>query len=157
MVIAQGEEDSAGRCRIFIRPNCSLSWRDTVRVFTVIAIVSVSIAVMFAWLGLWLVVPFTGLELMALGGVLYYCALRGQRLEVIQFDSDEGQVQHSDGRRVTFQRYWARAHLLPPRHRHDNSRLLIGSHGRTVEVGACLNETERKELATRLRRLLAGD
>ncbi len=156
MVTTQGNVEPGGHCRIFIRPNRSLSWRGALRVFYAVAAVSAAIAASFAWLGLWLVAPFTGIELMALGGALYYCALRGSRVEIISFGSDEVQVQHADGRRTCFQRGWLRVRLVPPANRHDRSRLVMGSHGRTVEVGACLNEGERRGLAQQLKILLAG-
>jgi uncharacterized membrane protein len=50
--------------------------------------------------------------------------------------------------------YWMKVRLEPGRWPGWRSRLFVGSHGRETEVGAFLNDTERRELAQRLMRLL---
>ena len=60
-----------------------------------------------------------------------------------------------DGAAVRFHPYWARLSLQPGRWRGAPSRLLVRSHGREVEIGAFLNDEERRDLARRLSGLLA--
>ena len=50
--------------------------------------------------------------------------------------------------------YWMKVCLEPGRWPGWPSRLLVGSHGRETEVGAFLNDAERRELAQRLTQLL---
>lgn len=50
--------------------------------------------------------------------------------------------------------YWMRVRLEPGRWPGWPSRLWLGSHGRETEVGAFLNDAERRELAQRLETLL---
>ena len=50
--------------------------------------------------------------------------------------------------------YWMKVRLEPGRWPGWPSRLLVGSHGRETEVGAFLNDAERRELAQRLMQLL---
>ena len=54
-----------------------------------------------------------------------------------------------------FHPYWVRLALQQGRWRGWPSRLLVCSHGREVEIGAFLNEDERRALAQRLSALLA--
>ena len=54
-----------------------------------------------------------------------------------------------------FHPYWARLSLQPGNWRGAPGRLLVRSHGREVEIGAFLNEEERRDLADRLSGLLA--
>ena len=61
-----------------IRPNCSLPWRGTVRFYLGIVIVSLGIAAAFAMKGIWLILPFAGLEMVALGAALYIVARDGR-------------------------------------------------------------------------------
>ena len=49
-----------------------------------------------------------------------------------------------------FHPYWTRVRLEQGRHRGWPERLLIGSHGREIEIGAFLNDDERRELARRM-------
>lgn len=52
-----------------------------------------------------------------------------------------------------FHPYWARLALEPDRR--GSSRLLLGSHGRRVEIGAFLRDDERCALARQLQALIA--
>ncbi len=118
-----------------------------------IVAVSMTIALGFYVTGLWLVLPFSGLEMLALGAALYAGAWRGERCEVISIS--ERAVAVEKGRRCPderheFQRGWAHVILQSSTNNWYPSRLLIRSHGREVEVGAFLNEQERQGLAEEL-------
>ena len=53
-----------------------------------------------------------------------------------------------------FHPYWTKVRLERGRHRGWPERLLIGSHGREIEIGAFLNDDERRDLARRMTDLL---
>ena len=55
---------------------------------------------------------------------------------------------------MQFHPYWVRVRLQPGRERGWPMRLVVGSHGREVEVGAFLNDEERRLLARQLTELL---
>ncbi len=157
MVATQFDSFNASH-RFMIRPNCSLPWRQTVWFFLGMVLVSFSIAIVFAVKGLWLILPFAGLEMLVFGGALYVVARRGARWQLLSIHEDavevvegvSGPQQHS-----RFQRAWVRVYLEAPEVRGHPSRLLIGSHGRTMEIGEYLNEAEKKQLAQQLREALA--
>lgn len=138
-----------------IRPNCSLSWRGTVAVFSSISLVSLGVALSFLLRGYWLILPFAGLELALLATALYLAAWRSSLREVISIHGAEISVErgHRQPEQVRiFPRNWARIELIRPRHRGYPTRLLLRSHGREMEIGGCLNESERRRLAEDLRR-----
>ena len=145
------------RCFV-LRPNQSLTWRESQVFFAVTALVSLTVATGFAVAGFWPVLPFAGVELLALGTALYVTACRGARNEVVSVTPDLVEVHK--GRRGPeqsweFPRSWARVALLEQPGGWYPSRLLIRSHGREVEVGGFLNEQERRRLAAQLRYALA--
>ncbi len=156
-MVAVQYDASKSNCRILIRPNRSMTWKESLVFLAGIFAVSLSIAVGFALMGAWLVFPFAGLEMLVLTGGMYACARACAHREIIAV---EGQtVEVSKGRReplqrCCFQRAWARAHLRYPASGWYPSRLTIGSHGREVVIGACLTEEERQHLARELRPLL---
>lgn len=105
--------------------------------------------------GLPLVLPFSGLEIMALGAAFYLNSWRGGVQQVITIDEDSVVVEAgrtAPETREEFQRQWARVILQRSRNGWYPSRLLIRSHGRQVEIGEFLNEQERQGLAWELRR-----
>lgn len=59
------------------------------------------------------------------------------------------------GPAARFHPYWAQLVLRPGRWRGAPSRLLVRSHGREVEIGAFLNDEERRDLQRRLSALIA--
>ncbi len=154
MVAAECDAQTADCC-VVIRPNCSLSWQRTVAVYCGICGVSLTIALGFALLGFWLILPFAGLELIALAIAFYLCAVRVNSREVISIKGGTVAVLrglHQPEESTQLQRAWARVELAEPRQRGYPTRLLICSHGRKVEVGHCLNDRERRQLAEDLRR-----
>lgn len=146
--------DTKHNWRIVVRPNRSLTRRQLQLVFLVIAGICLSIASVFAVLGMWPVLPFAGAEVIAVGIGFYLSAVSGRETEVVSVNSDEVAVEKGRNRltqRWVTQRAWAQIRLLPPRIRWYPTRLVIRSHGKEVELGAFLNEDERRQLAGTLR------
>ncbi len=149
--------DSKRNWRIVIRPNRSLTQRQLQLVFVGIAVICLSIASVFAVLGMWPVLPFAGAEVIAVGIGFYLSAMGGREMEVVSVNSDKVAVEK--GRRQIRQRWelqraWAQIRLLPPKMRWYPSRLVIRSHGKAVELGGFLNEEERQQLAGKLQRAI---
>lgn len=141
-----------------IRPNSSLTWRGNVLFFLFMVTLSFSIAGVFTALGAWMVFPFAGLEMAALGVALYVCATRATHCEVISICEDRVEVvigRHKPEQSYTFNRHWARVILIPSRTRGHPNRLVLSTHGRELEIGACLNNEERVHLARALEQSVA--
>ncbi len=60
----------------------------------------------------------------------------------------------SNAATVHFHPYWTKVRIEAGRHSGWPTRLLIGSHGREIEIGAFLNDEERRDLAQRITKLL---
>jgi uncharacterized membrane protein len=117
-------------------------------------VICLSIASVFAVLGMWPVLPFAGAEVLAVGIGFYLSAVDGRETEVVSVNCDEVAVEKGRRRlrqRWVMQRAWAQIRLLPPRIRWYPTRLVIRSHGNEVELGGFLNEHERRQLAGKLR------
>lgn len=137
-----------------IQPNSSLSWRGNLVFLAFMAAVCLGLALGFAWVGLWLILPFAGLEITALGLALYICVRQSQHCEVVRITEDKVEVEVGRGRpeiRREFVRAWVQVVLAPEPTTRHRSRLLLRSHGKDFEIGACLPEDERRELARALR------
>ena len=91
-------------------------------------------------------------------GVVAYCLRRVWRTsgegQIITLTPSRLEVTPTHAGSAQFHPYWVRVRLEPGRWRGWPSRLLLGSHGREVEVGQFLNEAERRLLAQRLTQLL---
>lgn len=137
-----------------------MPWRQVMRFYLGILVVSFSIAFAFALKGIWMILPFAGLEMLALWVALYIVARRGTRWQSILVSDDRIDIEdrgiNCEGQQ-SFQRAWARVELKKSNIKGYPSRLLLGSHGRSVELGGCLNEIEKQRLAAELRQALQSD
>lgn len=145
-----------GAWRFELCPNRSRTWLQTKRLLIVIAMFHGLVATFFAWQGLWLVAPFSGLEVAAVWAGLYGCSRATYRRELIVVE--DGRVVVLRGRdhlqsRDEVARAWARLRWQVV-HDGGTSCLQLGSHGRFFEIGAFLVEAERRQLAGDLGRLL---
>lgn len=153
------ELDSSGLfCRFVLQPNRSASWRGVVVFYSATCAFVLTVALFFTVQGLYFVLPFAGVELLALGVALYITSLRLYRREVITVDKESVVVEK--GRRHlekswTFQRLWARVKLKPACQSPQREILTVGSHGLEVEVGNFLSNGEKAQLARQLRRVFS--
>jgi len=143
---------NGGTCFI-IRPNASLSWRGSLFCYGLIVTVSLTIALGFAAIGLWPVLPFAGAELLLLGAAMYHVALRCREREIIRIAA--GKVEVLRGRRrlvreAEFHLPWVRVVLQSTAASLAPLRVLLRGQGRETEVGRFLVEAERRRLARRL-------
>ncbi|MGR3985176.1 MAG: DUF2244 domain-containing protein [Gammaproteobacteria bacterium] len=144
-----------------IRPNSACndgSWRWLT---ASLALVSCVIAIRFAMLGFWMILPFTLLELAVLALALWLMLARADYVEKVLVHENVVEIRHIQaGRdaRWRFPRHRARVLARRPRHRAHwyPSRLHIGCAGKWVEIGGCLTDAERGELASAIRRAMTG-
>jgi uncharacterized membrane protein len=147
-------------CRFVIRPDRSLTWPQTKLVCFSLASVCLVVAILFTASGFWLVLPFAGAEVVALVTAFYLCARSGRTIEVVYIKEDRVAVEKGPPgiRRICeFKRAWARIVLQPARIVRHPSRLLVGSHGKQVQLGAFLTEDERRRLAGELERVISSE
>ncbi|KPV41396.1 hypothetical protein AN478_02125 [Thiohalorhabdus denitrificans] len=148
-----GPEDQ----RFVIRPNRSLSWRGAKRYFGLQALASAAVALPLAWLGAWLILPFTAVALVAVAVSFYLVLLRTNRIEVVWLT--ENQVAVERGRRgpeerTEFPRSWVQVVLEPAEKRLGTNHLFLRAYGRQTEIGAFLTNEERERLARDLARAI---
>lgn len=146
--------DSGGGFRIVLSPNCSISWRELVMFYLFTCVVAIAIGLFFTLQGMWMVLPFSGLEMMALGIGLYLTSRKVYRKEVITLDAERTRVEKGVQRAVEsweFKTPWVRIIDQPRDTRNPGRRVAIGMHGAAVEVGSFLANPEKDELAFRLK------
>ena len=134
------------------RRNNSLSSSDRILAFGCIALVSLGIAVAFAWLGAWLILPFAGIEVLVLFLAFRYVERHARDYERLTLSGDVLQIEVAEVGRVQrfrFNRWWAQVVCAG-----DGSRLALRSHGKEIEFGRHLNDEQRLAVAGALREQL---
>ncbi len=132
-----------------------------------IAVPLLLISTALATQGLWLVLPFAGLELAALFTALYLVSHAAQRCQVVSIGDavvtiekgrDRGNCGDKGGpeERFEFARGWVKVELAEATGRWYPPKLWVGASGRRVEIAEFLAEDEKVELAAELHRLLSA-
>ncbi|WP_163833068.1 DUF2244 domain-containing protein [Spartinivicinus ruber] len=139
---------------IWLRSNQSLSWRANLQVWGAIAVLSMLIAIGFALVGAWVVLPFAGLELLCLAIGLYYTAWQASRQQRIYFTLD--QVFIEKGRRCIEQRYvlqreWTIVQVGRPLYSWGMDEISLCYRDESIPVGEFLNQVDRALLVEHLK------
>ena len=150
---------NAQRYRRLIRPNRSLSRPALQLILLVYGVTALGVGIGAGWIGAWLVLPFIGLESVVVVAVVYVVSRHYRDYELLSVDADRLYIVRRTGSRRTrheFLRCWARVVLAQGERDWYPSRLLITSHGNTVEVGAWMTDDQRRTLARDLTGLLGS-
>lgn len=154
--LAGGTADHASSV-VVIGRNASLGWQQALGLMLFMCVVTFGIAGVFAALGYWMILPFAGLEILALAAALAWSMRGNAWREVVWIEADHVTVERGLGRPqecFRFNRYWVQLRLADGATPGDPVRLVLSESGRQCEVGECLTEDERAALAQRLRELL---
>lgn len=137
--------------RVVLKRNCSISPAALMKVYSLIALVSIGIGIGFAAAGAWMVLPFAGLEVAALGAAFLLNGRHAGDYERIELEGSGLTVEVVSAGRV------ARARMDPRRVRVGTGRgelVMLSDSAMTLEVGRHLGADARAgfgaELAARL-------
>lgn len=142
---------AAGEFTLVMRRINSFRPRECVWAFGFLALFSLVVATVFAALGAWLILPFAGIEAMALYLAFAWVQRHAEDVERLAIRGDEVTLAVQEGgdtREYAFNRVWAR---LVVEGDLRETRLALRSHGRQVEVGRYLDTGGRLALARELK------
>ena len=150
----RGADQHADRGYEFVScPNRSLSPKQQQLVFWGVVIPCMAIAIFFAGLGYWLVLPFAGFEIGLLAWAFENIRVHGGDYESITIQGDrldlEWRYAGNTGHRV-FNTYWTQAECVCEQHE-NRCRFCVRSHGESIELGRFLNDQDRIKLAQTVR------
>ena len=156
MVYSEFNPDT-GNGIIILKPNNSATWRFNMMIVASLTFIATLISIFFLLQGLWLIAPFSGLEVLALLGCLYLCARSNIQTEVIKFNPDKVIIEQGRSfaeRSWEYHRSWAKIFVKKPRHRGYPDQVVIRSHGKEVELGSFLNKEDKQTLVKKLRKII---
>lgn len=141
-----------------IKRNCSASPRQLAGVFGSLVALSFAFGAAFAAMGLWMVLPFVGLELVAVAVAFLCYGRHAADAERIELSGDRLTVERIEAerrRRWEFDRHRVRVEV---EERGTGLgamvRVRVASRGEQVEVGRHLLDDRRAEFARELRTAL---
>jgi uncharacterized membrane protein len=154
--MSSGEIRDGTEFTLLTRRSYSLSPGGRLLVFGTLAAVTLAISLGFAIKGAWPVLPFAGLECVALFLVWRWLCRHEGDYECVTIDSGRITVESRIGGRLTrreFDRAWARVIVETA----DGLRpsVFLRSHGKSIEVARLLGDEAKIEAARRLRQKIS--
>ena len=144
--------------RILIEPNRPISWHDNVRFIKIFSLLSFIVASVAIYHGFFLVLPYSGLEIVFLSLCLYLVYKHYNIHQIIYFTDDsviiESGRQHID-QHIEYQRYWSKFHIENKGH-YDIPRLYICSKGKSTEIGKFLGYKDKLILIDLVKNITAN-
>ncbi len=145
------------RCSSFsltVKRNCSISPQSCLRLLATMAMLGLGIALAFACLGAWMILPFAVVEMLALATAFYLVGRHAADHERIAVADGILTVQVHEAGRNTEYRFnpaWVRLVVLEEQR---GLRVVIRAHGLELEVGRHLERGRRHTLAAELKHRL---
>lgn len=131
------------------------------KVVGLLAALALMAALGFMHMGAWLVLPFAGLEVLAIAFAFYVVYLHSPDFESITITDDKVVIEKRIHKKITttvFQRCWAKVSvrdMAGATRAHGGSGIFVGSHGKEVEFGRnFINDEQRVLLAGELKQKL---
>lgn len=145
---------TASRLMIVAQPNQSASCQANMLVLLALAIPSLGIAIVFALRGAWPILPFAGLELLALASALYYVKWKQQYRHVITVSADSVRIDkgfYTPRDSWQFSRQQAGLCITPERHPWDGPEVYVHDRHDRVVLGEFLSREDSLQLVSLLK------
>ena len=140
---------------LVLLPHRSLTRAGLVTFLVCQSVVAIGYALIAAWSGNVFAPVFAVLALVLVGWCMARVWQASGAGQIVTLTPTQLDVVATSGKEsLHFHPYWVQVRVEPGTWRGWPSRLVVGSHGRFVEIGAFLNEEERQDLAQRLMELL---
>ncbi len=140
-----------------LTPHRSLSQRGFLILMTAVCGIGFIAGLAFFVIGAWPVVGFLGLDVILIYIAFRVTYWRARTYETLRLSREDLLIEHvthrGQKRTWRFQPYWVQ--VLMDKSADNDSRLVLRSHGRSVEIAGFLPLAERADLAHALRNALA--
>ena len=147
-------ELEANESLLIARPNRSANWRTNQWLIAIMGVWCSLIAMFFVALGLWPIVPFMGLEIIALAAGLYVVCWKLEQRHVLRFRADTLVIEKGNYR-PRFSWQFSRATIFisveVQAHAWDPLKIFLCSRSEQIAIGNFLNQDESNELLRQLR------
>lgn len=139
-----------------LRPNPPMSPRALSLVLALVAAINLIFALSFVLRGAWPIAPFLGLDVALLGWALRESRIAARAFERVTLTVSNLRIARHPARgnpsEIALNPYWVRVDF--PDTGLPGAKLMLTSHGRSVQIGAFLGAQERSSFAETLKSAL---
>ena len=136
--------------QIHLSPNRSASWKQTKFLMLGFAFFVGSIASAWAIVGAWVILPFAGAEVFALGLIMYIVSKATYQWEEINVTPKSIVITTSKGTILTLERFSTHLEFIEDTSNRKLPRIVLSTSQSQYEIGSFLNPEDRRILLTQL-------
>jgi uncharacterized membrane protein len=141
-----------------LRPNPPMSPGVLLAILIAVAAMNLAFGILFVLRGAWPIAPFMGADVALLAWAFHASRMAARAFERVTLTSTTLSVAHhpakGHARETVLNPYWVRVQLEQPE---DMPRkLILRSHGQSVQVGSFLGPRERRSFADALKAALGA-
>ena len=136
--------------QIRLSPNRSASWRQTKLLMYGFAFFVGSIACAWAFVGAWVILPFAGAEVFALGLIMYLVSKTTYEWEEIVVTPKKIVISTSKGATLTLERTDTYLEFVEDTSNRRLPRIILSTSQSRCEIGSFLNTEDRRALLNQL-------
>lgn len=143
----------------FIRlsPNQSTHWQVVLLLVSILSLIIFIIALYMTSQGAWVVLPFSGLEILGIVVANYLVLHHNAQREVIAFSDDTITIERGKKHPcvcLTLPRHETQSRIIPASHVWYPEQVILFAKNKHATIGKFLNEEDRKHLIKTLRAVL---
>ncbi len=132
--------------QLHLTPNRSATWQQTKRLILVFALFISSIAIAWSLVGVWVILPFAGLEVGLLALIMYLASKSTYEWETVAVSHRNISVRCSNGALLVFSRQGTSLYFIEDLGKQRLPRILLKSDFQQFELGAFLNAEDKQRL-----------
>jgi uncharacterized membrane protein len=140
---------------ITLMPNRSANWSQTKKLMAVMAFFVLLIALAWMFVGVWMILPFAGLEVGLLAFLMYRVSYSTYQKQIITLQGDRLMFQagvYYPNRNCEFNLHDLAVHTIEPKLPLDQTQLFLQDSTQRVEIAQFLNQDDRKVLIEHFKR-----
>lgn len=143
--------------RVTLTPNRSLTWVAAKFFLATLFCLSFTIALTFLFLGYWVILFFTGIEMSVLAICFFYIARRTHSQEVLSMSGQSiilerghktAEVRHE------WQRFFTKIEIMRNDRLRGRHQIVLRHQDQREEIGSFLNEEDKRDLIDALQELV---
>lgn len=146
MVISQQQGDGL---QIILTPNRSATWHHNLQIIGMLSVIVFIISIFWAYMGVWIIMPFAGAELAAVAYFIYRTSHNTHQQEVITFGDNELTIErgrHTPHFQTSFRKEHCQFVITKPRHYLSAASVALEHLEDSLELGSFLNRHDVDQL-----------
>ena len=139
--------------QVVLTPNQSAPWAEVKMVCLLLAFFTAIIAGGWAFVGVWIILPFAGLELLLVSALMYQICKQGRLIQVVNLHADNIEVTtgyRKPEKQWTLTKSDTFLYCQSTKHPDDSPNVYLKNSDYCIQIGSFLNKNDTEQMLNSL-------